>query len=206
MDCLKTACRTGIVGGTFDPIHYGHLIIGETAREQLDLDRVLYIPSGNPYMKQDVTEAVHRYKMTELAVSDNPYFSVSDIETTRSGPTYTYETLGALKELYPYDKFYFIVGADTLCMISAWRHPEIVLANCTLAVSVRDGYSLVQLNQEIDTLKEKFNADIMMFTLGRYDISSTLIKEKIKNHQSVKYFLPDQVMNYIRQKELYQAN
>lgn len=205
MDCMKSAYRTGIVGGTFDPIHYGHLIIGETAREQLGLDRVIFIPSGNSYMKQDVTEHIHRLRMTELATCDNPYFSVSDIEINRSGPTYTYETLLTCKQLYPDDRFYFIVGADTLLSISSWKHPEIVLANCTLAVSVREGYPLERLNQEASILKDKFNADITIFTSERYDISSTVLKDKIRNNQSVKYFIPDLVMDYIRINKLYQA-
>ena len=204
MDFSIPQSRIGILGGTFDPIHYGHLIIAETAREQLGLDRVLFIPSGNSYMKQEVSDSIHRYHMTKLAISDNPYFSISDMEINRLGPTYTYETLMSLKQINPADQYYFIVGADTLFSISSWKCPEIVLKNCTLAVSIREGYQLDHLQAEIENLRHTFHADISVFTTERYDISSTVLKEKIKNQQSVKYWIPDPVIQYIKKNYLYQ--
>lgn len=195
--------KTGIFGGTFDPIHMGHLMIGESARESLGLERVIYIPSGCSYMKENVSTAEHRYKMTELAISGNPYFEVSDIETKRAGDTYTYETLEKLRACYPDDLFYFIVGADTIFSISSWKNPELVFQNCTLAVSVREGYDMEAINQEIDSLTKKYQANVCLFALNRIDISSTQIREKLQNRSSIRYYIPDSVIEYINKNNLY---
>jgi len=199
----KKTRKTGILGGTFDPIHMGHLMIGESARESLELERVIFIPSGCSYMKENVSAAEHRYKMTELAVSDNPYFEVSDIEAKRTGDTYTYETLEKLKAYYPDDQFYFIVGADTVFSISSWKNPELIFQNCTLAVSVREGYDMEAIHKGIDVLTQKYQADICLFALDRIDISSTQIREKLKSGSSIKYYIPDSVIEYINKNNLY---
>ncbi len=199
----KKIRKTGILGGTFDPIHMGHLMIGESARESLELERVILIPSGCSYMKENVSTAEHRYKMTELAISGNPYFEVSDIETKRTGDTYSYETLEKLRVCYPDDQFYFIVGADTVFSISSWKNPELIFQNCTLAVSVREGYDMEAINQGIALLTQKYQANICLFALDRIDISSTQIREKLQSGSSIKYYIPDSVIEYINRNNLY---
>ena len=134
--------RVGILGGTFDPPHLGHLLIAETARVALQLESVLFLPAGEPWLKSDrrVTPAAHRLRMTQLAVADNPDFCVCDCEIRRSGATYTVDTLRELRNYYPdAAEFYFIVGSDVLAQFHRWKEPEAILTLCRLAVIERPG-------------------------------------------------------------------
>ena len=135
--------RTGIMGGTFNPIHMGHLIIAEKAREQFNLDEVLFLPSGVPYMKdcREVLPGKIRMEMTALAIQGNPFFAVSAMEVEREGRTYTYETLEKLREQNPDTEYYFILGADSLWKIETWRKPERIFAACHILAAVRDDKS-----------------------------------------------------------------
>ena len=126
--------KIGILGGTFDPIHNGHLYIAKKAMEKYSLSKVLFIPTGVSYMKSGVSLAVHRYEMTRLAIRDFPEFEISDLEVFRGGNTYTFETIQELKKEYPDDKFYFIIGTDTLFMMEKWRNFEYLFENLTLIV------------------------------------------------------------------------
>lgn len=200
---MKTGTKTGIMGGTFNPIHNGHLKVALCAKEYLALDEVLFIPSGISYMKKDVLSATHRYKMTELATQDYPYFSVSDIEMTRQGNTYTYDTLKLLTQKYPEQHFYFIMGADSLYAMESWYKPELLCKLCTIVCAVRDDYTFSSLEQQALHLKEIFHADINLLPIERIDISSTQIRHAIQSGQSVREYVPEAVADYIERYHIY---
>ena len=197
--------KVGIMGGTFNPVHNGHLLLAEQAREYCNLDEILFMPSGNSYMKEhdEIPDGETRISMTALAIEDNPYFALSTMEVERKGPTYTCETLAELKKLHSEIQYYFIIGADNLFSIETWWKPEEILACCTLIVALRgDKEERAILNKAAD-LKEKYNASIILLPERKFDISSTEIREKIKRGESVRYLLPDKVISYIEKNGLY---
>ena len=197
--------KVGIMGGTFNPVHNGHLLLAEQAREYCNLDEILFMPSGNSYMKNhdEIPDGDTRISMTALAIEDNPYFALSTMEVERKGPTYTCETLAELKKLHSEIQYYFIVGADNPFSIETWWKPEEILSYCTLIVALRgDKEERAILNKAAD-LKEKYNASIILLPERKFDISSTEIREKIKRGESVRYLLPDKVISYIEKNGLY---
>ena len=199
--------RIGILGGTFDPPHLGHLLIAETARVTLDLESVLFLPAGEPWLKsgQRITPAAHRLRMVELAVADNPGFCVSDREIRRTGATYTVDTLRELRCAYPDGtQFYFIVGSDVLDQFYRWKEPEEILELCRLAVIERPGGPV----NGIQVLAERFPAAVesgaVLSVAGpRVDFSASDIRRILADGQSVRYQVPDPVAQYIKQHELY---
>lgn len=197
--------KTGIMGGTFDPIHYGHLLTAEGVMEQLDLDRVIFIPTGMTPHKdnENVTDKWDRLKMTEIATEDNPKFEVSDMEIKRDKTCYTADTSKELKEMYKNDEFYYISGTDVIRDIKDWKTPEVFLKIFKIAAVGRITDDNADLNFWINYLKEKYSADIVKTDLPVIEISSTIIREKIKNKKSVLYMLPNEVINYIRKNKLY---
>lgn len=197
--------KVGIMGGTFNPIHNGHLILAEHAREYCRLDEILFMPSGNSYMKdcEHILDGETRISMTALAIEDNPYFVLSAMEVERKGPTYTCETLAELKKLHPETEYYFIVGTDNLFSIETWWKPEEILACCTLIVAARGAKDESAILNKAEDLKEKYNARIILLPERKFDISSTEIREKIKRGESVRYLLPDKVITYIEKNRLY---
>lgn len=197
--------KTGIMGGTFNPIHIGHLLLAESARDSFGLDEILFIPSGRSYMKREaeVLDRRIRFEMTKLAIEDNPAFSISDIEIKRSGNTYTCDTLSLLKEQQPETEFYFIVGADNLFSIEAWRKPEYIFRTCTVLAAVRDDKDNDKLAEQISCLEEKFGAHIFQITFKEIDISSTDIRMRLAGGQSIRYMVPDKVISYIKKNHLY---
>lgn len=197
--------KIGFLGGTFDPIHYGHLLLAETAYDRFGLDKVLIMPAGDPYFKVErgVTADEDRAEMTKLAIADNPHFEFSDIELNREGDTYTVETLEILKEQYPYDDLYFIVGSDTLFQMEKWYRPQDVFKMATILSSSRNITSK-ELNDQMDYLRQKYGAKIVNLYMPNIDISSTDIRDKVKHDMSVRYFLPDSVIAYINEHGLYQ--
>lgn len=199
--------KIGIMGGTFNPIHNGHLLLAEAAREFLDLDKVIFMPSGNSYMKNASTilEGKVRAYMVELAIAENPYFSLSMMELERQGPTYTCDTLAELKSQYPENEFYFIAGADTLFTIESWKEPEFVLKNCVMAVAVRGTGDENQLIEKSENLILKYQADIRMLPARHVDISSSDIRQKRKEGHSIRYMVPENVFVYIEQNNLFCA-
>lgn len=200
MDFTK---KVGIMGGTFDPIHIGHLLLAETAWDYFALDELLFIPSGHSYMKENVTDMAARTAMTHKAIGNNPHFFLSEIEINRTGDTYSYETVMDLAKLNPSTQYYFIIGADTLFSIEAWKHPELLFANCIIAAAVRKGYSTKALTTKINLLKHDFKADIRLFTTSRIDISSTEIRSRLKKGLSIQYMVPEKVLEYITKNNLY---
>ena len=156
--------KIGIMGGTFNPIHMGHLIIAEKAREQSGLDKVLFMPSGIPYMKdsRQVLPGKVRAQMTELAIRSNPFFDISTMEVEREGRTYTYETLETLRAQNPDTKYYFILGADSLWKIEEWRYPERIFAACHILAAVREEKTTEDMKEQIHYL-EKHMMPILRF-------------------------------------------
>ena len=197
--------KIGIMGGTFNPIHVGHLLLAEWAKDAEGLDEIWFIPTGCSYMKsnQDIVIPTERFQMTKLAVSGNESMKVLDIEIKRKGYTYTYETLEELKEQYPECHFYFIFGADCLFSIENWKHPERIFANCSIIAAVRGDATREEMKTKILDLQEKFQADIRLLPFLQLEISSTSIRERLKTGQSVRYLVPDSVISYIEEKGFY---
>ena len=198
--------KIGIMGGTFDPIHNGHLYIAEKAMEEYALAKVIFIPTGISYMKQGVSSAIHRYEMSRLAVKDRPDFEISDIEVFRGGYTYTCETIEELKKMYPDDKFYFIIGTDTLFMMEKWKNYEYIFQNVTLIVANREDEHQKEQKEKAEDLKKKYNAKIKFLNAKQYDISATLLRASFKI-KSPEYKIhpdcPDTVIRYAEENHLY---
>ena len=192
--------KIGILGGSFNPIHYGHLLLAEWAREDLGLDEVFFIPAGDPYFKKggEMLCGEERLHMTQMALEDRQGFQCLDLEVKRSGPTYTYETL-----LYPDTQFFFLCGADCLYTIGTWKCPELIFANCTLVAVVRDDASAPEMEAKKQALESAYDAKIILLPFLRYSISSTEIRERVKNRKSIRYLVPEPVRNYILEKEFY---
>lgn len=200
--------RVGILGGTFDPIHTAHLIIAEAAYDAFCLDEVLLMPSGHSYLKDDRAQKVLppqiRYEMVCRAAAENPHFTASDFEIKRPGNTYTCDTLRELKELHPENHYYFIVGADSVVSILTWRNPEEIFKNCTLLAALReDGVPTEKFLQEIEHLKSEYGADIHTLEIPAIGISSTDIRNRVKNGKTIHYLVPECVERYIIEAGIY---
>lgn len=197
--------KVGIMGGTFDPIHVGHLMLAEWAADAACLDRVLFLPTGYSYMKngRDILPGEERLRMVELAVWGNERLKGHDLEIRRSGYTYTYETLEQLKKLYPEDQFYFIEGADCLFAMETWKYPEKIFENCTVVAAVRGDVSMEQLEKKKQELNRIYGANILLLPFMQLSISSTEIRERIQAGLSVRYMIPDSVLTYIEGKGFY---
>jgi len=196
--------RLGIMGGTFDPIHNGHLVAAEQSRHDLGLDLVVFMPAGSPAFKQDlrVSSAEDRYAMTLLATADNPNFRVSRFEIERKGITYTVDTLSALRELYPDNvELYFITGADAIIDIVKWRDADRIAKLATLVGATRPGYNLDTAVDAID--RSGINFDVIYLEVPALAISSSHLRERCVAGQSLRYLTPDQVVGYIDKHGLY---
>ena len=198
--------RIGIMGGTFDPIHIGHLILGETAYHQFQLDKVLFMPAGNPPHKQDrenrATDS-QRVDMVRLAIASNPHFTLSMEEMHREGYSYTYRTLERLKKRYPDTEYYFILGADSLYTFDEWKEPARILGACTILVGTRNHTSDEKLDRVIEHLEEKYHGQIEKLESLNIDISSKMIRSWIEKGRSLAYYVPDQVIEYIQKNNIY---
>ena len=197
--------RIGILGGTFDPIHIGHLMLAEWVKSEIDLDEVWLIPNRVSRMKEDKepAPAEDRLAMTKLAAKGNVYFKCLDLEINREGYTYSYETLEELSVSYPEDTFYFILGADCLYTIENWKSPERFFRCCKLVAAVRDEASLEDMEVKKEELMRRFGGEILLLPFARISISSTEIRERIKQERSVRYMVPENVLEYIEKKGLY---
>ena len=197
--------KVGIMGGTFNPIHNGHLMLAEEAFKQFSLDEVLFMPCGNAYMKADqkIESGETRAEMTALAIQDNPYFALSTMEIERQGETYTYQTLECLRSENPNTEYYFIVGADSLFYMSKWVHPEKIFSNCCILAAIRDDKSTEDMEEQISLLKREYDADVHLIKTSPMDISSSDIRRKIKAGESVEGDVPESVRLYIEKRGLY---
>lgn len=198
--------KIGIMGGTFNPIHCGHLLLAEDARHYCSLDEVLFMPSGNSYMKNAaaITDGSLRLAMTEAAIENNPYFSLSSLEVDRGGVTYTCDTLKELGEKHPWNRYYFIIGADNLFTLRDWKMPEMIMSSCTLVAAARGEKTELQIAEQAEKLQQEYQADIIILPPRRIDISSSEIREKIRKGESVRYMIPDKVNSLIQENHLYQ--
>lgn len=198
--------RIGIMGGTFDPVHNGHLLLGKQAYEEYALDEIWYMPSHVPPHKKDhrITDGTDRIAMLKLALRDIPYCMVSEFEMKRDGNTYTAQTLELLKQEYPDHKFYFIIGADSLFQIEHWYHPEKVMAMTTLLVSGRIyKEAACTLKEQISYLTKKYDADIQILHNKEFDAASAEIRKAVADGKSVSGLIPEAVETYIKDRGLY---
>ncbi len=186
--------KIGILGGTFNPIHIGHLILAEEAREKLNLDRIIFVPTYLPPHKEnsDIASAPDRYKMIKLALQKNKYCLVSDIEIKRDGKSYTIDTLKEFKQKYPQDELYFIIGSDLLKYLDDWKDLFEIIKMVKFIVATRPGYPL-----------EKIPAYITTMPIRAVDVSAFEIRQAIKENRSFRYLVPEAVFKYISKKNLY---
>ncbi len=200
--------RVGIMGGTFDPIHTGHLILAETAYEAFHLDYVLIMPNGNPPHKPGQVHASmeQRTHMAELAAADNEHFRVSDFEKTPQDYHYTYETLEFLTQKHPDIDYYFILGADSMVHFHTWKEPKRICQCCRILAATRDRMETAVLMEHMERLEREFGAQIAPLETPNIDISSNMLRERVRKGQSIRYYVPDTVEAYIREQGLYHKN
>ena len=197
--------KIGIMGGTFDPIHTGHLIIGEYARTTLNLDRVIFIPVGLPPHKDNskVSTSKSRLQMTKLAIKSNSYFYLSSIEVDRKETTYTIDTIKELKNIYKEDELYFVIGGDSLFEIEKWKDFNELINLCKFVVLQRPGRTKEKMDEKILELREAYKLELEKIYSPLIDISSTEIRQRVKNNLSIKYLVPESVEDYITNNRLY---
>ena len=196
------AQRIGVMGGTFDPIHHGHLVAASEVQAWFDLDEVVFVPTGAPWQKaaRAVTEPEHRYLMTVIATAANPRFTVSRVDIDRDGPTYTIDTLRDLSRVYPNADLYFITGADALAEIFTWRDAEELFALARFVGCTRPGYTM-----DAETLDSIPSDRVTMVEIPALAISSTDCRERKRRGEPVWYLVPDGVVQYIAKHDLYPA-
>lgn len=198
--------KIGIMGGTFNPIHNGHLVLAQTAYEQFDLDQILFMPTKNPYYKKLNQSATleDRTSMVKLAIEDNEAFSFSELELLRDGNTYTVETLKIMTKENPDVEYYFIMGADSLYHFETWKEPQEILNMAILLVAARDDVSSHAIEGQIEYLENKYeNARIKCLLTPNLEISSNNLRKRCREGRSIRYLLPVQVEEYIREHGLY---
>ena len=186
--------KIALFGGAFDPIHYGHMSLAESAYEKFKLDRVIFVPSGKPPHKCPASaHKIHRLEMVKLAIRDNPHFTVSDYELKKSGKSYTYQTIEYFKQKYPNDELFFLIGLDLFLTFNTWEKSKQLPEMCKFLVGARPNISPRRL----------VHLGLTVFKHPLIDISSTMLRKYIKEGKSVRYFLPRKVEGYILNKGLY---
>ncbi len=198
----------GLMGGTFDPIHMGHLVTAEEARQQFDLDYVVFVPAGIPPHKEEKSISLpeHRYLMTSLAVMSNPSFFVSRIEIDMKAPTYTIDTVrhfAGVKK--PGPEIFFITGADAILEIFTWKAYEELLNLCTFIAVSRPGYSLDRFYETLDFACPEMRHKVHLLEIPALAVSSTFIRERVALSKTIKYLTPEPVEQYIRKHGLYRT-
>jgi nicotinate-nucleotide adenylyltransferase len=195
---VTRAPRIGVMGGTFDPIHHGHLVAASEVAQSFGLDEVVFVPTGRPWQKDEVTASEHRYLMTVIATASNPQFTVSRVDIDRDGPTYTIDTLRDLKSQRPGAELFFITGADAVAQILSWRnHQELWDLAHFVAVS-RPGHVLTTEGLPTD--------DVSQLEIPALAISSTDCRARVRRGHPVWYLVPDGVVQYIAKHHLYRSN
>ena len=199
--------KYGIFGGSFNPIHYGHLMLCEYIKEEMGLDKVIFIPTGNPPHKELELSAEDRYEMVRLAISPNPDFEISDIETTRVKKSYTVDTIRELKKIYKEEKLYFLIGLDSLFQLKTWMKIGDLSQEIEFVVALRPGYlDKEEINKEIDFLRENFGTKINLIKTPLYEISSTDLRDRIREGKSLRYLIPKKVLDYIEESGFYKVD
>ena len=204
---MKDKKRIGIMGGTFNPIHYGHLMIAENAYQQFDLDEVIFLPTGHmPHKDCGGTEMTkHRCEMVRLAIKQHPHFTLSTYEVDRREVNYTYLTLEAMKEEHPENAYYFIMGADSLFSFDSWRCPDRICASATVLAAVRDHLTESKVDEQIRKIADLFQGQIHRLDTPNFNVSSREIRARVAKGESIRFLLPEEVRNYIEKNDLYQV-
>jgi len=186
--------KIGILGGTFNPIHIGHLILAEEAREKLKIDKIIFVPAYLPPHKDnlDIASASHRFEMVKLAIRGNKYFVASDLEIKRDSRSYTIDTVREFRKSYPQDDLYFIIGSDLLNYLDDWKDLSEIIKIVSFIVATRPGYALEKIPSHISTLP-----------IRAVDISGFEIRRAIKEKKSFRYLVPEAVYRYIVKEKLY---
>ncbi len=190
--------RIGIMGGTFDPIHHGHLVAASEVAQQFDLDEVVFVPTGQPYLKSAVSEGEHRYLMTVIATAANPRFTVSRVDIEREGPTYTADTLADVQRLYPDAELFFITGADAVAQILDWKDVDRIWELAHLVAVSRPGHRLTISGLPADRVSS--------LEVPALAISSTDCRARVAKGWPVWYLVPDGVVQYIAKHRLYRGS
>ncbi len=197
--------KIGILGGTFNPIHLGHMIIAENAYDEFGLDEVWFMPAYIPPHKrgEHILDNELRLKMVECAVADHPHFKAFDYEIRKADVSYTSETLKFLRTAYPDYTFYFIMGADSLFAIDTWHHPREIFRDAALIAAAREDIDLDLLRAKADELTRDYGARIYIESVPKIDISSTMIRKRVAEGRSIEFLVPDRVREFIYQNQIY---
>ncbi len=210
--------KVGFLGGTFDPVHYGHLALGRGVARELDLDTLYFVPAPSPphKMEQHITSFRHRVAMLELAIAADPCLKISEIEAARSGPSYTIDTLYQFRQqLGPEAAFFFVMGLDAFAEINTWKSYKELLTAASFVVIDRPDHKLISLEQVIDEFfpyyckkrpglwETEMQNKIYSFTMEPVPVSSTLVRERLRSERSVRGFVPAEVAEYIEKRKLY---
>jgi nicotinate-nucleotide adenylyltransferase len=196
--------RLGVLGGTFDPVHLGHLLLAERARDELALDRVLLVPAGDPWRKGDrpITPASHRLAMLRLAIAGTAEYEISTLEIERPGPSYTADTLEALSQQRPGEELVLILGEDALADLPNWHRPELIVQRATLAVARRPGCG----EADVEALERQLPGiagRIRWLAMKAIEVSASDVRERVRSGRSVRSLVPAAVESYIREHGLY---
>ena len=199
--------KIGLMGGTFNPIHIAHLILAENAYHEYGLDEIIFLPNGIPPHKRNAHIAPDddRLAMVRLAVEGIPYFSVSDMEMVREGLSYSSDTLLELRSAHPDCEYYFIMGGDSIEQFETWHRPDIILANCIVLAAIREQSDEEEFDRQIASLCQKYGADIRKLSIPRLDLSSSEIRKRVREGMSVRFMVPQAVLDYMTEKGLYQS-
>ncbi len=197
--------RIGIFGGTFNPPHKGHMLIAQSALDEAELSKIIFVPCGNPPHKDDtdIADAKHRFNMVKLAISGNPFFDISDIEVRASSPSYTAKLLESLEALYPDNTLCFIMGADSLFQMEEWYHPELIFKRAEIIVALRGGYDNSKITDTIRDYKQKYNARIRTLNMPEIELSASSVRERLKKGENVQDMLSGSVVQYIEKNGIY---
>ncbi len=198
--------KIGIMGGTFDPIHIGHLILGEAAQQQFNLDKILYMPAGNPPHKRNregrATDE-QRTEMVRLAIEDNPHFELSLMEMNSDGYSYTYRTLERFKAENPENEYYFIIGADSLYDFDQWKEPQRICDAGHIICATRNQTPSDEFQALLEKRRKQYNGDFLLLDSPNLDISSNNLRRMIAEGKSVRYYIRYAVIRYIKENKIY---
>jgi len=197
----------GVLGGTFDPVHLGHLIVAEEVRARLNLAVVLFVPAGQPWLKPNspILAAEHRVQMVRLAIADKPYFKLSTMEIERAGPSYTVDTIAELQgQLGAGNELFFILGWDNLTQLPQWKEPSQLIKLCCLVVAPKPGYPPPDL-KALEALIPGLSQRVMLMDKPQIGISASEIRQRVSNGLSIRHLVPEAVNRYIKEHRLYIA-
>lgn len=198
--------KIGIMGGTFDPIHKGHLMLGEYAKDLYKLDEIWFMPNGNPPHKLNSnieSQTKHRVEMVKLAIEGYDNFKIQLYEVERTEVNYSYLTMQHFKEKFSDDEFYFIIGADSLFAFETWKHPELLVKTCKILAAYRDGKNTSEMKTQIQYLNKKYGAEIYLLNTPNVDISSSEIRRMLKDQENISELVPKAVFSYIQSNNLF---